>query len=70
MPSPSSNVYTALRQAFPADLESTAVETESGLFYTWRDLDRGSAMLANFCSRWVCQPMHAFWFRLKSRLKR
>ena len=48
MPSPSSNVYTALRQAFPADLESTAVETESGLFYTWRDLDRGSAMLANY----------------------
>jgi malonyl-CoA/methylmalonyl-CoA synthetase len=48
MPSPSSNVYTALSQAFPADLESTAVETDTGLFYTWRDLDRGSAMLANY----------------------
>ena len=42
------NMYQALRDAFPADMDSTAVETDSGLFYTWRDLERGSAMLANF----------------------
>ncbi len=46
--SPTSNMYSALRQAFPSDLGSTAVETDSGLFYTWHDLERGSAMLANF----------------------
>ena len=41
------NLYAHLRQAFPADLHATAVETDSGLFYTWGDLERGSAKLAN-----------------------
>jgi malonyl-CoA/methylmalonyl-CoA synthetase len=48
MTSASSNLYQALRAAFPTDLDSTAVETDSGLFYTWSDLERGSAKLANF----------------------
>ncbi|OIN93145.1 MAG: malonyl-CoA synthase [Comamonadaceae bacterium CG1_02_60_18] len=43
-----SNLYAALRAAFPDDLSATAVETDTGLFYTWCDLERGSAMLANF----------------------
>ena len=47
MPS-SSNLFAALRAAFPKDLDATAIETDDGQFYTWRDLDRGSAMLANF----------------------
>jgi malonyl-CoA/methylmalonyl-CoA synthetase len=45
------NVFAALRAAFPADLDATALETADGpdapLFYTWRDLERGSSMLAN-----------------------
>jgi malonyl-CoA/methylmalonyl-CoA synthetase len=44
------NLYAALRAAFPADLDAVAVETAdtvTALCYTWRDLDRGSAMLAN-----------------------
>jgi malonyl-CoA/methylmalonyl-CoA synthetase len=45
------NLFTALRQAFPAELDSTAIETADGpdapLHYSWRDLDRASAMLAN-----------------------
>jgi malonyl-CoA/methylmalonyl-CoA synthetase len=41
------NLYTALRDAFPADLDAVAVETDTGLHYRWRDLDRGSAMIAN-----------------------
>ncbi len=45
------NLYAALRAAFPADLDATAIETVDGPgapgFYTWRDLERGSAMLAN-----------------------
>ena len=45
------NLFAALRAAFPADLDSTAIEVADGPGaggrYTWRDLDRGSAMLAN-----------------------
>src|SRR5215207_6512221 len=41
------NLFAALRAAFPQDLDSVAVETDNGLFYSWRDLDRGTAMLAN-----------------------
>ena len=46
----SQNLYAALRAGFPADLDSTAVETAGSaqpLHYTWRDIERGSAMLAN-----------------------
>lgn len=42
-----SNLFAALRAAFPADLGRTAVETDNGLFYSWQDLDRASAMMAN-----------------------
>jgi malonyl-CoA/methylmalonyl-CoA synthetase len=47
-----SNLYAHLRANFPADLNSIAVETvaadaSAGLHYTWRDLDRASAMMAN-----------------------
>jgi malonyl-CoA/methylmalonyl-CoA synthetase len=41
------NLFAALRAAFPADLDSIAVETDNGLFYSWRDLERASAMIAN-----------------------
>ena len=48
------NLYCALRAAFPAELDRTAIEcvaTECtagpALFYSWRDLDCGSAMIAN-----------------------
>jgi malonyl-CoA/methylmalonyl-CoA synthetase len=43
------NLFTALRAGFPADLDATAIETatEPPLFYSWRDLERASAMLAN-----------------------
>lgn len=41
------NLFVALRDAFPADLDRTAVETDNGLVYSWRDLERATAMLAN-----------------------
>ncbi len=43
------NLFAALRAAFAFDLDSVAVETGNGtpLHYTWRDLERGTAMLAN-----------------------
>ena len=40
------NLFAALRAAFPKDLDAVAVETEDGLCYSWRDLDRASAMMA------------------------
>ncbi|SFO39424.1 malonyl-CoA/methylmalonyl-CoA synthetase [Variovorax sp. PDC80] len=41
------NLFAALRAAFPSDLDAIAVETDNGLAYSWRDLDRASAMIAN-----------------------
>ncbi len=59
------NLYCALRAAFPADLDRTAIEcvaTEGAagdaIFYTWRDLDRSSAMIANLLAS-LELPAHA-----------
>ena len=41
------NLYSALRAAFPSDLGACAVETDSGLCYSWQDLEDASAMMAN-----------------------
>jgi malonyl-CoA/methylmalonyl-CoA synthetase len=50
MPSPTSgnaNLFAALRAAFPSDLNTCAVETDTGLRYSWQDLDEATAMVAN-----------------------
>jgi malonyl-CoA/methylmalonyl-CoA synthetase len=47
---PNHNLFVALRNAFPHDLDTVAIETADaadGGFYTWRDLERGTAMVAN-----------------------
>jgi len=41
------NLFAVLRAAFPSDLDAIAVETDDGLCYSWRDLDRASAMIAS-----------------------
>jgi malonyl-CoA/methylmalonyl-CoA synthetase len=46
------NLFTALRREFPSDLDAVAIETtdvvsDAPLYYTWRDLERGTAMMAN-----------------------
>jgi malonyl-CoA/methylmalonyl-CoA synthetase len=53
------NLFAALRRGFPDDLDAVAIEIgdrpsasddetdKATLRYTWRDLDRGTAMLAN-----------------------
>ncbi|MES2413720.1 MAG: malonyl-CoA synthase [Pseudomonadota bacterium] len=41
------NLFAALRAAFPADLDAVAIETDNGLNYSWRDLERSTAMMAN-----------------------
>ena len=52
----STNLYAALRAAFPDDLDSLAIETDSGLTYTWRDLERASAMMANLLASLELPP--------------
>jgi malonyl-CoA/methylmalonyl-CoA synthetase len=54
-----SNLFSALRAAFPADLDRVAIETADtpvSLAYTWRDLERGSAMLANLLASLALPP--------------
>ncbi len=41
------NLYALLISRFPTDLDSVAVECDNGLVYSWADLDRASAMVAN-----------------------
>ena len=41
------NLFAALRAAFPTELDAVAVETDNGLNYSWRDLERATAMMAN-----------------------
>ncbi|MEO6017714.1 MAG: malonyl-CoA synthase [Polaromonas sp.] len=50
------NLFAALRAAFPADLDSIAVETDQGLNYSWRDLDQASAMMANLLASLKLPP--------------
>ncbi len=41
------NLFAALRAAFPQDLHTCAVETDTGLHYSWNDLEQSTAMVAN-----------------------
>ncbi|RZI81922.1 MAG: malonyl-CoA synthase [Rubrivivax sp.] len=41
------NLFTALAAAWPATPDDTAILTDGGLSYSWRDLDRATAMIAN-----------------------
>jgi malonyl-CoA/methylmalonyl-CoA synthetase len=56
----SGNLFTALRAGFPADLDQTAITTADAptpLTYTWRDLEQGTAMLANLLASLDLPPM-------------
>ncbi len=44
------NLFSRLRSSFPSNLDSIAVETDTGLYYSWRDIDRATAMMANLLS--------------------
>ncbi|MDB5828023.1 MAG: malonyl-CoA synthase, partial [Variovorax sp.] len=50
------NLYAALRANFSVDLDAVAVETDDGLFYSWRDLERASAMIANLLGALDLEP--------------
>jgi malonyl-CoA/methylmalonyl-CoA synthetase len=52
------NLFVALRASFPQDLEATAIEQADGdrLHYTWRDIERATAMLANWLDQLNLPP--------------
>jgi len=53
------NLFSALRRAFPADLDSVAIEAIDAVpprLYSWRDLDRTSARLANLLASLELPP--------------
>jgi malonyl-CoA/methylmalonyl-CoA synthetase len=58
------NLYTALRAGFPPDLDQVAIETADApagqvftpLLYRWRDLEHGTAMLANLIASLALPP--------------
>ncbi len=41
------NLYALFASRFPQDRTSCCIETHDGLFYTWNDLDRATAKIAN-----------------------
>jgi malonyl-CoA/methylmalonyl-CoA synthetase len=41
------NLYALFRSRFPQDLDDCWLETEDASFYSWRDLERGTAKIAN-----------------------
>jgi malonyl-CoA/methylmalonyl-CoA synthetase len=50
------NVFAALRRGFPEDLDGVAIDVDGTLAYTWRDLERGTAMFANLLSSLELAP--------------
>jgi malonyl-CoA/methylmalonyl-CoA synthetase len=41
------NLYSLLEKGFPKDKQACAVETHDGLYYSWDDLERATAKMAN-----------------------
>ncbi len=41
------NLYTLLEKGFPKDKQACAIETPDGLYYSWSDLERATAKMAN-----------------------
>ena len=46
-PTQNSNLFNAIRAAFPDDLSAVAVGADNGKTYSWADLDEQSAQMAN-----------------------
>ena len=41
------NLYALFRSRFPRNLDDCWIETADAQYYSWRDLERGSAKIAN-----------------------
>ncbi|MFC7518381.1 malonyl-CoA synthase [Herbaspirillum sp. GCM10030257] len=44
---PNANLYALFQSRFPEDMTACCIETHDGLYYSWNDIDRASAKLAN-----------------------
>jgi malonyl-CoA/methylmalonyl-CoA synthetase len=45
------NLYALFESRFPAEKTACSIETHDGLFYTWADLERATAKMANLLAR-------------------
>lgn len=50
------NLYALFASRFPADRNSCCIETSSGALYTWLDVDRASARIANLLTSLALPP--------------
>lgn len=41
------NLYSLFASRFPSDLDNCCIETHTGQYYSWRDLERATAKIAN-----------------------
>jgi malonyl-CoA/methylmalonyl-CoA synthetase len=66
------SIFAALRGQFPHDLDSTAIETADGTpaLYSWRDLERATAMMANLFAALDLPAAAASRCRPKNRSRR
>ena len=54
--SSNANVYAAIEDRYPADFDSSCIETLDGLTYSWRDLHLASACIANWLASLKLKP--------------
>ena len=50
------NLYALLEAGFPQDKDACCIETHDGHFYSWRDLERATAKIANLLARLNLPP--------------
>lgn len=50
------NLYALFESRFPADRTACCIETHDGLLYTWNDIDRASAKIANLLASLGLSP--------------
>jgi len=50
------NLYALFRSRFPQDLDDCWLETEEAAYYSWRDLERGTAKIANLLASLALPP--------------
>ena len=50
MPLVSANLYALFASRFPVDRSACCIETDAGLYYSWDDLERATARIANLLS--------------------
>jgi len=50
------NLYALFESRFPQDKSACAIETHDGLYYSWRDIERATAKMANLLASLALPP--------------